>query len=367
MIGSRLNLSLLIFSDPSSIVEFSDILYNNLDFATSIYNALTPKGILTIQIGEADEVGELPDSIMINDQVLSLVNHLGEVGFQSVVWYSEEMHGRFSEPWAYVSVFKDFSTRADWFTNEAKVNLKMRRRSVPTITGESPFRVFDGATMMSYKFAHTVEEVMFCSREPQPEVCRAHKLADQTENVLLPSMLDLVEGPNGRQRLVAKERVEAGSVLSSLECVESLYAGPDTLEVVSKMAAQNSTPYLPMLNKDFLGGLGWTVSSYVSEPGGMIATLHNITHRICSFFTQGKESVGVSVSGILGALEQNCRLPEVQDKVGLDARREVPNRFFDHVDNTYMDRRFPPWECTRLVLQRTIDAGNEVTCLDFHL
>jgi hypothetical protein len=47
----------------------------------------------------------------------------------------------------------------------------MQKRSVSTVTGESPFLYFDGPLMQTYQYPSKATEVVYCRREPMPESC----------------------------------------------------------------------------------------------------------------------------------------------------------------------------------------------------
>jgi len=255
---------MFLSSDPSSIVEFSDVMYKNVDFAAAIYNALGPDGILTTQMGDTDTIDELPDSIMINDQVVTFLHHLWRVGFESLVDYTDDLHGRFTEPWKYVTAMKSFSTRSKWFTNEADLTLKIAQRAVSTNTGESPFRYFDGATMMSKKFAGVIEERLFCSQNPKPRACvrREKSLEPRFIPVSAMEVKERLVNAELKVAVVAKEKVEPGSILRPEICTDSVYVAPNTVRLASDMESLGSLSHTFPL-KDFLRERGWVVNTYV--------------------------------------------------------------------------------------------------------
>ena len=74
-------------------------------------------------------------------------------------------------PWTYVVGLKSHETRDQWYANAAKIDTEIRKRSVRTKSGASPFRVFDGPTMVSYQVPHRSTERVFCRRQPTPEEC----------------------------------------------------------------------------------------------------------------------------------------------------------------------------------------------------
>ena len=76
--------------DPQDINNaFSDVLYSDPRFLTSLYNALTPDGIMVMQLGPAPEPGD-PDEHLSNNKnrpkVFALMQSLG---FETVQVYEE--------------------------------------------------------------------------------------------------------------------------------------------------------------------------------------------------------------------------------------------------------------------------------------
>lgn len=49
--------------------------------------------------------------------------------------------------------------------------MEMLKRGVMTKSGDSPFRYFDGSTMVSYQVPHRSMETVFCRRNPMPKEC----------------------------------------------------------------------------------------------------------------------------------------------------------------------------------------------------
>ena len=151
--------------DPSSSVSFSDMLYNNTDFAKSIYNALNGTGILIAQMGEADIFNDVPDTHSPDQQGVAFDNVLQAVGFKNKIAYNED-HCGFSAPWSFELFLPDRDMLKKWFISEAEIHAAIAKRSRPATDGGLPFRYFDGATFMTYQFPSRIEEEFFC-REDQ--------------------------------------------------------------------------------------------------------------------------------------------------------------------------------------------------------
>ena len=61
--------------------------------------------------------------------------------------------------------------KQNWYASEAAVNYKMKERSVRTVDGMSPFKHFDGATMMGFRYPTKAAEVVYCRNDPLPDGC----------------------------------------------------------------------------------------------------------------------------------------------------------------------------------------------------
>lgn len=129
----------------------------------SLYSALTDKGVLAIQVGASPLLIDPPMTHWRNDEHLTLLENLEKVQFESIVDYSD-VHSKFGTPWSFLAVFKTLDKSTLWFSNEAQVNLAVQERAAETIDGESPFRLFDGATMMTYKYPDRISEELWCRR-----------------------------------------------------------------------------------------------------------------------------------------------------------------------------------------------------------
>jgi hypothetical protein len=161
-------------SDPEDNVAFASALYNNDDFTESLYNALTPEGVLITQLGAVPRLKDVPDEYSKSHTRASLEQDLIRFGFQSLHQY-EEAACNFESSWSYLVAFKSMKTRQNWYDNEAQVNMKIKKRIRPRISQDvSSLRYFDGATMAKYQIPHKAFEVIYCrSPSASSEDCDA--------------------------------------------------------------------------------------------------------------------------------------------------------------------------------------------------
>jgi spermidine synthase len=73
--------------DPTSVVDFSDMLYDNEDFAGAISNALGKEGVFVLQVGEGDDEDDPPEVYGNERRLFAFRQHLLENGFRTVTEY----------------------------------------------------------------------------------------------------------------------------------------------------------------------------------------------------------------------------------------------------------------------------------------
>jgi hypothetical protein len=165
---------LYLSSDPSATTAFSDILYSNDDFLTSLSNALHKDGILISQIGEADGIQSPGVHFSSKVTEYEFMELLKKQGFEKMEDYNEG-HGGFLAVWKYKIAFKCANcTYSRWHSNQAMIDWEIQRRSMDAVVNgsqDSLFRYFDGATMMGYQYPTRVDEEVFCRDVPIPEWC----------------------------------------------------------------------------------------------------------------------------------------------------------------------------------------------------
>mmetsp|Transcript_73222 Transcript_73222/g.148677 ORF Transcript_73222/g.148677 Transcript_73222/m.148677 type:complete len:925 (+) Transcript_73222:122-2896(+) len=166
--------------DPQNAVDFVEALYGDGPFMNSLYNSLTDNGVLLTQVGEAVYKGDISEIYPgnFNYQRSRYEQGLKNQGFAVVMTYDEARAG-FDGIWAFYAAFKDNSSRARWEMNEAQVDLEIRKRAIRMVDednieeGEvrSPFDIFDGPTMATYRYPSKHAQAVFCLRDPKPYGC----------------------------------------------------------------------------------------------------------------------------------------------------------------------------------------------------
>ena len=158
-------------SDPQDDVPFADLLYTNLAFLKSIFDALTENGIVVMQLGQAPNLISPPETTGYNEKRGILTQILSKAGFQSINVY-EESHCGFFAPWSFLIAAKSEISRKRWYRNNGEIDIDIHKRIVRTHSGKSALKYFDGATMMSYQLPSKAFEAAYCKEDPVPDSCK---------------------------------------------------------------------------------------------------------------------------------------------------------------------------------------------------
>lgn len=222
-------------SDPASHSEFSDMLYLNDDFTIALSNALEDNGIFVAQVGEADNMVDPGAHLSKKQAETTFMSNLIKHGFESIAEY-DEAHGGFLGVWSFLVAFHDTFGNA-FNSNQAEIDAELRWRAMETKDGSSPFRFFDGATMMSYQFPSRVSQEVFCRTEPTPAFCDGgHGFDPERPNVPVSSFEPKHSAIlNAGRGLYSKVDIAKGSYLAIDEAVHDMILMPTTTELIRQM------------------------------------------------------------------------------------------------------------------------------------
>ena len=245
-------------SDPNSIVEFSDLLYNNSALIEAFFQALGEDGIFVAQVGESDEIDDPPESLDPDSQHFSaFLNGLQYAGFESLIDY-DEAHGRLVEIWTFLLAMKDSESRSNWFVSEAEMQLIIQKRSMRTKNGESPFLYFDGASMMNYQFPSRVVEETWC-REKSNE-CKGHGFDPEITSVPR-SSFEVKQSAIalGGRGVFAKDFIQKGSFIGLEDCVHGMLLPSTTYDLMGESAEKfaNMSDFWDVAYWGYVDGYGW--------------------------------------------------------------------------------------------------------------
>jgi hypothetical protein len=283
-------------SDPNSVVEFSDILYNNTMFIEAISRSLGPDGIFIAQTGEVDYMDDPPDELDPTENFSFFLEGLLRVGFESVLDY-EESHGRFQATWSFVLALKDSELRSRWLSSEAEIQYEMKQRLLRTKDGESPLRYFDGATMMQYHFPSRSVEESWCTSNKKGDCRKGHGFDPEIQS--LPRSAFEVKASaiaGGGRGVFAKEFIPKGSYIGLDDCVQGMFV-PSLAHTLVSDAADSFANFSEYWNVFFWGYIeGYVSVVFVLSCNVFVQVFTDTSILIVFFHVQGwLDSVYVSL------------------------------------------------------------------------
>ena len=143
----------------------------------------------------------------------------------------------FTVPWSYLVAFKDYSSRKYWYDSAASVDLKIKSRIRPTVSGKQSLKSFDGATMARYQVPHSAFETVFCrSISPAPECnhFRGHEPSRaKLDFEIQPSSLQ--QAPNGLGvGPFTKRLIPTSSMMTQVNSSNYIHFSPSTWSLLVK-------------------------------------------------------------------------------------------------------------------------------------
>jgi hypothetical protein len=201
-----------LYSDPSSVVEFSDVLYDNDVLIRSLWNALGEDGILVAQVGESELTRQAGAQYTNRKAEFVFTEKLKRQGFSKIEDYSD-FHGGFMGIWKYKIAMKSLSSFCMWHYNQAQLALEIQSRTMEMVGGlESPFRYFDSATMVEYQYPSRAIEDVFCRSVPLPPMCeKGHGFDMEHPNAHISTLeVKMSSLPNAGRGVFAKQDIAAG-------------------------------------------------------------------------------------------------------------------------------------------------------------
>ena len=221
-----------------------------------------------------DAVGHLG-----TDSFFLLCSHTSSVIVLCCVFHRQG-HSGLTEPWNYIVATKSQVGRRNWYRNEAQINLAIQKRLLPTNSGGSPVKYFDGATMVSYQEPSKRFENVYCRQEPVPDDCEDLRFdfsvpSLTTENF---QIRESGAGDKAGRGVYAKVDIPHDTYLGPEEKMHSVHFTPSTFDLVVGMEAGYG--YLEEVEA-YMHGYGFQSSQFVS-------VLENGTakRQCCSLFIE---------------------------------------------------------------------------------
>ena len=251
--------------DPQEIVEFAGKLYNDNIFAKSLYDSLSDKGILVMQLGSSPELSDPAEEMGMNEKRAQIMNLVEVVGFEQMFVY-EESHCGFGSPWSFMVVCKSDDCHSNWYNNPASVDLEVHSRMIPTKSGAPSLKYFDGATMASYQMPSKAWETVYCRRTPRPDSCiYAHGFDKKRSNTPIHNFEVKISGygENSGRGVYAKKDVHKDTYISLETVVQRVYVNALSSYIV-ELYASNLDNYSEVEKfTNYMYGYGFETDSKV--------------------------------------------------------------------------------------------------------
>jgi hypothetical protein len=244
-------------------------------FLESSFEALTAEGIW---VGQVDALAAVQSPLDIGT-FARLIRRLERAGFESLLDYTVgPNNGMDYTDYAksFVVAFKDSDSRAQWFQNEAQVDLALRTRMViPNSDTDAVPLYFDGATMMQYQFTSRIVEEAWCNRRRntmgKDVWCqRGHGFSPDLVNVPKSSLL---VGPstvaNGGRGVFSNQSIALGSTLALDEYSHRIYVPSTTVDYMDLAmdALDSISSFWSTVYVGYLNGYGYETTDYVRNVG----------------------------------------------------------------------------------------------------
>eukprot|EP00560_Eucampia_antarctica_P001782 CAMPEP_0197840080 /NCGR_PEP_ID=MMETSP1437-20131217/45396_1 /TAXON_ID=49252 ORGANISM="Eucampia antarctica, Strain CCMP1452" /NCGR_SAMPLE_ID=MMETSP1437 /ASSEMBLY_ACC=CAM_ASM_001096 /LENGTH=964 /DNA_ID=CAMNT_0043449631 /DNA_START=77 /DNA_END=2972 /DNA_ORIENTATION=- len=367
--------------DPQEMVEFAATLYNNDDFAKSLFNSLDEDGVLVLQMGSSPEHSDPAELNTIDfrrHQIMDLIELVGFgsspehsdpaelntidfrrhqimdlielVGFKTVQVY-EEAHCFFGDPWSFMVACKDIACRDNWFLNEAGIALESHRRMRPTLSGLPQLKYFDGATMKGYQQPTKQWESAFCKRTPKPASCQFANGYDKKRKDI---PIDQFEvrisnyGDHAGRGVFAKVEVPKDAYIGLETAVKRIYVEFQAMQFIEsyfQSALSKNTPELEKL-LNYIYGYGYSSIEKALQPE------YYVDSGIITFVNHGCNST----ENIINPLNQEGFNEWTKM---LDEGKITEQPYFPPFDPSY-DRHIHHLSASLDITKRKITAGEEI-------
>lgn len=217
-------------------MEFSDVLFDNINLVATFHRALSEHGVFGCQMGEQFFLDDANPMWNRDRHAVLFVQNLGKVGFHRLLDYNEPST-RFGGYWSYLLGSKAKGAER-WYANPAQINLELQQRAMPTKSGAWPFRYYDGATHRSYQATSRSYADVMCIGVPESDCCLRGPGIFGGTNIPVDEAMAMQDGI-----VVAQKDLEAGTYVGLEECVHQTWDIPHEAKVLvdSMVAASVAT------------------------------------------------------------------------------------------------------------------------------
>lgn len=217
--------------------DFVNALYDGSEFLHSLPNALSDSGIFTAQVGADSSIRDPAEYLSLNHNRVKLIESLSDIDFDIIRDYAEGGYSGFFDPWQIIVAFKNMDTTTDWLANPSLIDIKIHTRSLPTATGDVPFKFFDGPGMQAFQYPSKQSESIFCRGNPTVSECmEGHGFDPERKNLPLLETLEVRPsslGEHAGRGVFAKVDIPLESYVGLDKLIPIIYGPPPTYDLMA--------------------------------------------------------------------------------------------------------------------------------------
>jgi len=236
------------------------MLYNSYDFVETLYNSLSVKGVIVLQLGEATEDYFQPAAQFTKEsRRIALIDLLVDVGFEAMHLYEDGNCG-FDGAWTFLVALKNGSDDQAWYRSQAQVDVQIHKRMIRTKSGTHALEYFDGAVMQGYRDPHKVFESGYCRAEPTPDSCTTDNFRESVPLSDFEVKMSTVGDGSGRG-VFAKVDIKQGTAISKNETARGIHVPGSAMDLINRHRAQSADIQNAY---GYIDGYGWGTHTFVS-------------------------------------------------------------------------------------------------------
>lgn len=160
-----------------------------------------------------------------------VIDSLEEAGYKSVHLYQDASSSSSFETHSFLVALKSYESRAEWYSNEAEMNIRLHQR---ILRSESSLKVFDAPTMMKYQIPPKPVETAFC-RESVEEC--VYSFDPDLVNVPYSDLAvaQSTMGENSGRGIFAKEDIPKGATIGVEKSWRSYFIYPSSHRIIMEL------------------------------------------------------------------------------------------------------------------------------------
>mmetsp|Transcript_12306 Transcript_12306/g.18875 ORF Transcript_12306/g.18875 Transcript_12306/m.18875 type:complete len:550 (+) Transcript_12306:162-1811(+) len=195
-----------------------------------LFNCLEDKGILVLNFDKTTtHTGQDLGYLEVTDE-------MEKIGYESIHLYEDDIND-FGTRREFLVAFKAFASRADWYSNESEIHIRLHRR-----INNSDLNFFDAPTMLKYQIPSKAIETAYCQGQGgdnvRKEDCKKFRgLNPQLSNMPISdfSVGQSGMGEHSGRGLFATKDIKEGQAIGLEKSSLSYFILPSTHQIIEEM------------------------------------------------------------------------------------------------------------------------------------